>query len=32
MPELPLRDAELFYEQSGAGPDVVWLAAGDNPG
>ena len=32
MPELPLRDAELSYEQSGAGPDVVWLAAGDNPG
>jgi pimeloyl-ACP methyl ester carboxylesterase len=24
--------AEVFYEQSGAGPDIVWLAAGDNPG
>jgi pimeloyl-ACP methyl ester carboxylesterase len=29
---LRLDDAELFYEQSGAGPDIVWLAAGDNPG
>ena len=32
MPELRHRDVELFYEQSGDGPDVVWLAAGDNPG
>jgi pimeloyl-ACP methyl ester carboxylesterase len=32
MPELRLRDVELFYEQSGDGPDIVWLAAGDNPG
>jgi pimeloyl-ACP methyl ester carboxylesterase len=32
MPELALADATLAYEQSGAGPDVVWLAAGDNPG
>jgi pimeloyl-ACP methyl ester carboxylesterase len=24
--------ATLFYEQSGAGPDIVWLAAGDHPG
>jgi pimeloyl-ACP methyl ester carboxylesterase len=24
--------SELHYEQSGAGPDIVWLAAGDNPG
>jgi pimeloyl-ACP methyl ester carboxylesterase len=32
MPELRRRDADLFYEQSGAGPDIVWLAAGDNPG
>jgi pimeloyl-ACP methyl ester carboxylesterase len=32
VPELRLRDVELFYEQSGAGPDIVWLAAGDNPG
>ncbi len=22
----------LAYEQSGAGPDIAWLAAGDNPG
>jgi pimeloyl-ACP methyl ester carboxylesterase len=32
VPELALPDARLYYEQSGAGPDVVWLAAGDNPG
>lgn len=32
MAELRLADATLFYEQSGSGPDVVWLAAGDNPG
>ncbi len=32
MPELELPAATLFYEQSGSGPDIVWLAAGDNPG
>src|SRR5919198_564780 len=32
MPELALPDATLAYEQSGEGPDIVWLAAGDNPG
>ena len=32
MPELSLPGATLVYRQSGAGPDVVWLAAGDNPG
>jgi pimeloyl-ACP methyl ester carboxylesterase len=32
MPELELAGATLFYEQSGAGLDIVWLAAGDNPG
>ena len=32
MPELALGDAVLFYEQSGEGPDLMWLAAGDNPG
>jgi len=32
VPELELGDATIFYEQSGAGPDLVWLAAGDNPG
>ena len=31
-PELALSDVTLAYRQSGAGPDVVWLAAGDNPG
>ena len=32
MPELVLDDVTLAYEQSGTGPDVLWLAAGDNPG
>src|ERR671929_559404 len=32
MAELPVTGGRLFYEQSGAGPDVVWLAPGDNPG
>jgi pimeloyl-ACP methyl ester carboxylesterase len=32
VPELRLDGVELHYEQSGAGPDIVWLAAGDNPG
>jgi pimeloyl-ACP methyl ester carboxylesterase len=32
VPELVLGDVTLAYEQSGAGPDVLWLAAGDNPG
>jgi pimeloyl-ACP methyl ester carboxylesterase len=29
---LALADATLSYEQSGAGPDIVWCAAGDQPG
>ncbi len=32
MPELTLDDVTLHYDQSGEGPDVVWLAAGDHPG
>ena len=32
MSELELATATLAYEQSGGGPDIVWLAAGDNPG
>lgn len=32
MPELELDSVALAYEQSGSGPDIVWLAAGDNPG
>ena len=32
VPELRLTDATLFYEQTGNGPDVLWLAAGDHPG
>jgi pimeloyl-ACP methyl ester carboxylesterase len=32
MAELPLPGVTLAYRQSGTGPDVVWLAAGDNPG
>lgn len=31
-PELSIPGVTLAYRQSGAGPDVVWLAAGDNPG
>jgi hypothetical protein len=30
--ELALGTVTLAYRQSGSGPDVVWLAAGDNPG
>jgi pimeloyl-ACP methyl ester carboxylesterase len=30
--ELELDAVTLAYRQSGAGPDIVWLAAGDNPG
>jgi pimeloyl-ACP methyl ester carboxylesterase len=32
MPELSLPGVSLAYGQSGTGPDIVWLAAGDNPG
>ena len=32
MAELVLRDVGLHYDQTGAGPDIVWLAAGDMPG
>jgi pimeloyl-ACP methyl ester carboxylesterase len=32
MAELTLPGVTLAYRQSGDGPDVVWLAAGDNPG
>lgn len=32
MPTLSLPGIELAYEQSGDGPDIVWLAAGDHPG
>jgi 3-oxoadipate enol-lactonase len=32
MPGLPLHDADLYYEQTGDGADIVWLAAGDHPG
>jgi pimeloyl-ACP methyl ester carboxylesterase len=32
VPELQLDDVTLHYDQSGSGPDVVWLAAGDQPG
>src|SRR5438132_6405758 len=32
MAELELEEVTLFYEQSGSGGDVVWLAAGDHPG
>jgi pimeloyl-ACP methyl ester carboxylesterase len=32
LPELTLGGVTLAYRQSGTGPDIVWLAAGDNPG
>src|SRR5262245_50551436 len=32
MPELELTDVTLFYEQRGDGPDLFWLAGGDQPG
>jgi pimeloyl-ACP methyl ester carboxylesterase len=32
LPELELDGVGLAYAQSGAGPDIVWLAAPDNPG
>lgn len=32
MPALELPGVTLHYEQSGCGPDILWLAAGDNPG
>jgi pimeloyl-ACP methyl ester carboxylesterase len=32
VPTLEVDGASLFYEQTGAGTDIVWLAAGDHPG
>lgn len=32
MPHADVDGARLYYEQSGEGPDIVWLAAGDHPG
>jgi pimeloyl-ACP methyl ester carboxylesterase len=32
MSRLSLDDVDLYYEQRGAGPDLVWLAGGDQPG
>ncbi|MFO1056372.1 MAG: alpha/beta hydrolase [Dongiaceae bacterium] len=32
MAMLELPDAAIFYEQTGSGPDIVWLAGGDMPG
>src|SRR3954452_18185259 len=32
MATLAIDGAELHYEQTGSGPDIVWLAAGDHPG
>src|SRR4051812_36757734 len=32
MATLAVDGAALHYEQTGAGPDIVWLAAGDHPG
>lgn len=32
MPELRTDEATIWYEQSGAGPDLIWVAGGDQPG
>jgi pimeloyl-ACP methyl ester carboxylesterase len=32
MASLAFEDVTIHYEQTGIGPDVVWLAAGDHPG
>src|SRR6059036_1082014 len=32
MPHLSLAEVDLYYEQRGEGPDLVWLAGGDQPG
>ena len=32
MPHLSLGEVDLYYEQRGKGPDLVWLAGGDQPG
>jgi len=32
VPELALKDTTLNYEQRGRGPDLFWLAGGDQPG
>jgi pimeloyl-ACP methyl ester carboxylesterase len=32
VPELRFDDVTLHHDQTGAGPDIVWLAAGDHPG
>ena len=32
MPHLSFEEVDLYYEQRGEGPDLVWLAGGDQPG
>ncbi len=32
MPHLDMEHSRIFYQQSGIGPDIVWLAGGDTPG
>src|SRR6266851_4903065 len=32
MDMIELPDVSVAYEQTGRGPDIVWLAAGDMPG
>jgi pimeloyl-ACP methyl ester carboxylesterase len=32
LPQLELTDVTLHYEQQGDGPDLFWLAGGDQPG
>ncbi len=32
MSRLPLKDVVLHYDQTGEGPDIVWIPGGDNVG
>ena len=32
MPEIATDGATIWYDQSGEGPDLVWVAGGDQPG
>ena len=32
MPKLTLDDVILHYDQTGAGPDIVWVPGGDMRG
>ena len=32
MPTVTIGDSDLVYEQSGRGPDVLWIAGGGDSG